>query len=149
MNTIGAVGALRLVARLHPQFPPFEEQPRVLRARNAALHMALVDTSDLRSAVVQMAKMVENLLAALDVDRDDFWGERATQVVDPMLDEVAKELERVVQAKIAVARARLETLTAGARPFQDRSKASAARSRLPWCEVVSRSGIGSADLIMK
>jgi hypothetical protein len=112
MKTIGAVETLRLVTRLHPQFSLFDDQPPVLRARNSAIHMALVDVKDLRVAVVQMARMVENLLVALELDRDDFWGERATQVVDSLLDEAARELERVVQAKIAVARGRLETLTA-------------------------------------
>lgn len=111
MKTIGAYEALRLVAHLCRTFPPFEQQPPVLVARNAALHTAIVDNDGLRAAVIQMTRMTECLLGELGLDRKQFWGERALPVADSLLDEAARELEQVIASKLAAARSRLDALT--------------------------------------
>jgi len=114
IKSIQLVDALKLVKHLHPAFP-FKENGAlpVSFARNAAIHMALFEAEHLRSAVIQLAQMTESLLGLLDLDRKAYWGERATVVVDSLLDEAAKRLEQIISAKVAVARSRLDTLKAG------------------------------------
>jgi hypothetical protein len=132
MRTIGAYEALRLVAQLHRGFPPFDQQPPALTARNAALHTALADRAQLRAAVVQMARMTESLLEVMKLDRSHFWGEHAMPVADSLLDEAARELEQVIKAKLAVARARLAALTENlAEPVAEALLATLAQGPLP------------------
>jgi hypothetical protein len=142
MKTIGAYEALRLVAQLHRGFPSFDQHPPALTARNAALHTALADRAQLRAAVVQMARMTESLLEVMKLDRSRFWGEHALPVADSLLDEAARELEQVVKAKLAVARARLAALIENlAEPVADALLATLARGPLQatawneWGEV--------------
>jgi hypothetical protein len=116
MRTIGAETALRLVQHVHAAFPPFEQQPLVLRVRNAAVHMALIDKAELRGAVLQMSRMTESLLTELGVDRDHFWGDHGKPVVNSLLDAARTALQHAVAAKMAAAGERLNRLTQDAPP---------------------------------
>jgi hypothetical protein len=104
MKSVVGYEALRLIKQLYPQFPLVGDKPVVLRVRNAAVHMALVDSQELRAGVIEMVKMVESLLGLLDLDREHFWGSAAMGAVDSLLDEAAREVTQIVAAKLGAAR---------------------------------------------
>lgn len=109
VRTIPASAALAACKHLHKKLPWNPNDNWALDARNAALHMALVDTRQLRRAVVQMAQIASFLCAEMEWPTENFWGPAATHVVD-LLDEAKTELERMVSAKVAAAKAQLEQL---------------------------------------
>ncbi len=114
MKTIGGVDALRLVKYLHKELPWIQQDVICLRVRNAAIHMALVQSIELRAAVVQMSRLVESILAELGFDRELFWGSsHEVSAVDHLLDEAKSERARIVAAKKAAAQRHLRRLLAG------------------------------------
>lgn len=115
MKTIGAVEALDLVKYLHKDFPWLSRDQVSLHVRNAAIHMALVQSDELRAAVVQMTRIIESLLALLALERESFWGPDEVSVVDYLMDEAQTEIARIVAAKKAAAQRRLDDLLSGLR----------------------------------
>lgn len=111
IKTIGAGDALQLVKRLLPTFSYHQRDDVVLGVRNAAAHMALVDHKDLRRAVVAMVRIVEDLLKAMEVDRQEFWGSSVLPAVDQAVDAATSEANRIIAAKLAAARLRIDSLT--------------------------------------
>lgn len=112
MKTIGALEALKIAKQLHKDLPLTQPNPVVFRVRNAACHMALVRSDSLRAAVVQMCRIVESLLLALDVDRRSFWGIHEIPAVDALLDEAKTEIARAVAVKKAAAASRIGRMLA-------------------------------------
>jgi hypothetical protein len=113
MKTIGGIDALRLAKHLHRELPWLHQDAISLRVRNAAIHMALVRSDELRAAVVQMSRLVECILTQLGLDRERFWGSYELSVVDYLLDEAKTERARTVAAKRAVAQRHLDGLLRG------------------------------------
>lgn len=113
MKTIGAVEALRLVKYLYKELPWLQQDGVSLRVRNAAIHMALVRTDELRSAVMEMSRLVESLIVPLGLARDDFWDPHSLSAVNYLLDEAKSETARIVAAKIAAAQRYLARLLRG------------------------------------
>ncbi|QKW14260.1 hypothetical protein [Verrucosispora sp. NA02020] len=114
MKTIGALESLKMAKYLHPALPFIVQSDQVvLRVRNAAVHMAMVLPDELRASVAVMCRLVDGLLAALSLDRDDYWGDHAVGVVDEILDMAKSEVRRIVAAKIAAAERRFSILISG------------------------------------
>lgn len=131
MKTIGAFEALRIVKYLYRELPWVQHDTVSLRVRNAAIHMALVRSDELRSAVVEMSRLIECLIVPLDLDRADFWGSHATSVVGYLLDEAKTERARIVAAKIAAAQRHLATLLEGLNAESRRVLLAALSGRAP------------------
>lgn len=113
IRSLGASDALKLAKYLKKDLPWNAQEQLALKARNAALHMALVDRRELHNATVSMAKIVDSLLAVLELNRNDFWGEAAIGVVTELFDEAKTETSRVVAGKRAVATRYLASLVSG------------------------------------
>jgi hypothetical protein len=107
-----AVDCLSVAKKLHPalRWNP-KTDSGVLNVRNAACHLGLVDMSELTAAIKIMVRIVEDLIAAMALPRDKFWGEHTVGVVDGLLDEAAKEVAVAVNAKVVRARLHLEAIT--------------------------------------
>jgi hypothetical protein len=114
MKTVGALESLKIAKHLHPPLPfNIQSDQVVLRVRNAAAHMGMVLPDELRAAVAVMCRLVDGLLAALSLKRDDYWGRDAVGVVDEILDIAKSEVRRIVAAKIAAAERRYAGLVSG------------------------------------
>jgi hypothetical protein len=113
MRTVGGIEALRLAKHLHRDLPWLQQDIVALRVRNAAIHMAMVRSDELRAAVVQMSRIGESLLAQLGLDRERFWGSHEVSVVEYLLDEARTERARIVAAKKAAAQRHLDELLVG------------------------------------
>ncbi|MEU0150325.1 hypothetical protein [Micromonospora fulviviridis] len=114
MKTVGAMEALKIAKHLHPSLPfNVQSDQVVLRVRNAAAHMGLVLPEELRAAIAVMCRLVDGLLPALSLERDEYWGSHAIGVVDEILDQAKSEVRRTVAAKIAAAERRFATLVSG------------------------------------
>lgn len=117
-KTKSASEVLVLVKRLHPAFrwnAPVDEL--ALRVRNAALHLGIVDATELRSAVKIMSRAVDDMVRSYgEADRSVFWGEAVLRLVDQLLDEAASEVKQEVAAKVAAAGAQLARRTVGLAP---------------------------------
>jgi hypothetical protein len=114
VKTIGAHEALLVAKHLRPALPytPPADQI-VLRVRNAAVHMGIVDRRELRAAVVVMCRIIETLLTVLGLDHSAFWGTEASSVVNEILDAAKSEVRRVVAAKMVAAKQHLAQLLSG------------------------------------
>lgn len=112
VRTKSALECLLIAKKLHPtlRWNPKTDMT-VLNVRNAACHLGLADMGELASAIKIMVKVVEDLLAAMALPRESFWGVHTLSVVDGLLDTAAKELAVAVNAKVARARIRLQSLT--------------------------------------
>lgn len=112
-RTRSASEALVLVKQLQPTFRwNAQADELALQVRNAALHIGIVDTRELRSAVKVMSRAVDDMVRFYgEGDRFAFWGKTALPLVDQLLDEAASEVEQEVAAKVAAAHARLASMT--------------------------------------
>ncbi|MFF0174776.1 hypothetical protein [Micromonospora profundi] len=114
MKTVGALEALKLAKYLHPPLPfNVQSDQVVLRARNSAAHMGIVLPDELRAAVAVMCRLVDGLLAALSLKRNEYWGSHALKVVDEILDIAKSEVRRIVAAKVSAAERRFAGLVSG------------------------------------
>jgi hypothetical protein len=116
IRTISAVDALALAKHLQKDLPWIPRDSLVLRVRNAALHMGLVEREELRRAVVQMCRLSSVLVKGLGLDNRLYWGDDAAPVVEHLLDEAKSETARTVAAKKAAAHERLTSLLTGLDP---------------------------------
>nr|BFE32623.1 hypothetical protein GCM10010200_048740 [Actinomadura rugatobispora] len=74
--------------------------------------MGIVDQRELKSAVMVMVRIVEDLIAAIEkADRVKFWAEDRIPLVDQFLDESLSDLRRTVAAKVAAAKRQIALLT--------------------------------------
>jgi hypothetical protein len=114
MKTRGAHDSLMCVKQFLPTLRyNTNNDGLVLQVRNAALHMSLVDFSELRKAIVGMIRIADDVLAAISLRRDSFWIARQLPIVDDMLDTAVDETKKIVAAKLASARLRLTQITRG------------------------------------
>jgi hypothetical protein len=116
LKSITATEGLLRAKRLHPTLVFNVSTPSdqiVLKVRNAAAHMALVDRTELRRAVLVMCRVIEGLLTPLGLEREPFWGSFALPVVDELLDQAIGEVRKLIVAKVAAARQRLRDMLEG------------------------------------
>jgi hypothetical protein len=151
-RTRSASEVLVLVKRLHPAFrwnAPVDEL--AVQVRNAALHLGIVDATELRSAVKIMSRAVDDMLRSDgQADRSAFWGEAVLRLVDQLLDEAASEVKQEVAAKVAAAGALLARRTLGLAPESaelllralsgSASRTSAEHAEAAECPVCHRQG---------
>jgi len=112
-RSVAAGEALKLVKHLVPKLPLTPSDVKPLEARNAAAHMGLVDGTHLRSAVVQYCRLAAVMLDALELDAEPFWGTDLATTAAALVEQARTETAQIVQAKLAAARVRVATRTAG------------------------------------
>lgn len=117
IKTIGGLEAVRLCRRLLKSASGIgdHEVQRAMRVRNAALHAALVDRNELRSAVADGVRIVDQLVAGMGADRDSFW-QGHLDLVNRLIDEHQAHVAHIVAAKIDAAREQLGRITAALPP---------------------------------
>lgn len=116
-RTRSASEVLGLVRRLRPAFRWAQGDERALQVRNAAVHLGIVDATELRSAVKIMCRAVDDMVRSYgEGDRTAFWGDTALPLADQLLDEAASEVKQEVAAKVAAAGARLARMISGLSP---------------------------------
>ena len=84
VRTVSAQTAVSHAKRLTSEliFSPMADDV-VFKVRNAALHMALVDSEELRQAITVMVRIVGQLLSVSPwPDRATFWGDELLKVAD-------------------------------------------------------------------
>jgi predicted RNA-binding Zn-ribbon protein involved in translation (DUF1610 family) len=113
VRTIGAHEACLRCARILPGFTYTQQVDQALFvARNGGAHLALTTDEIARESARIMVRLLEPLLVALEVGREEFWGDLLS-VADTLLDEKASQISATVELKIAAAIARLETRLVG------------------------------------
>lgn len=113
IRTIGAFNAVKLVAALHKGASvPLSLAEAALEVRNAATHVGLVDRDELRAAVSGMCRTMDAILDAMGADRAAFWGVNVG-LADTLIEEGRAAVEKIVEAKLASARAHLAQITKG------------------------------------
>ena len=108
-RSIAAAEVHRLAKHLHRALPIDLNDLAPLAARNAAAHLAIVDSGQLRRAVVQHCRIVQATLPLLELDDGPYWGASMRATVINLLDEAKSEVARVVAAKLAAATTALNT----------------------------------------
>jgi hypothetical protein len=81
----------------------------VFRVRHAAAHMALVNSDEVHTAVLEMLRYVHGLLAFQGANPVDFWGDLEPLAAE-LLDEAQSQRRQIVAARRAAAKARLAEL---------------------------------------
>lgn len=71
----------------------------VLQARNAAIHLGLVDRYNLHAVVRALVQTIDRLLSLGESDRELFWSRELLPIIKAVLDENAEEIRSVVEAK--------------------------------------------------
>lgn len=133
VKTIGGMKATRLCKRLLKGITVGDKEVEVvLEARNAALHLALVDRDELRAAVATMVRVVDEVLDGMEADRESFWGPHLS-VADNLVAEGRAEIASLVSAKVSAAQQRLEAITAQLSP----EVAAAVLAQRAWCRSSS------------
>ncbi|UQN31788.1 hypothetical protein [Brachybacterium kimchii] len=88
-------------------YPPFA-------VRNAALHMGMSDRKMTESAVKDMALLVNEVLAVLNVSPGSFWGSNLWPLVSTIIEEHSSAVEKTFHAKLFAAQqlyeSRIESL---------------------------------------
>jgi hypothetical protein len=111
VRTLSATDAVATAIHLHPGLAWHKERDEIVfRVRNAAAHMALVDSGELSAAIIVMIKYIHSLLAVQSSDAGEFWGSDLAPLAAELLDEAKSQTARVVAAKLAAARSSLEAL---------------------------------------
>lgn len=100
--------------RLTPQVIASNEQ--VMNVRNAAAHMALVDTAELEKAARALISIVEVLHPIGNRDEGAFWPDSLRDSVQLLRLNIATVAQRRAQAKIDVAREHYRSLLQGMMP---------------------------------
>lgn len=102
VKTISATTALAHARRLNPEIqfsPPNDDL--VFRVRNAAVHLAIVDSDELHEAVGIMVRAVDSFIALSPwPDRATFWGADRLGAVDALADDAADVVRRRLQSKM-------------------------------------------------
>lgn len=113
LRSISALDMIKLIKQIHTKLPIEVQDPVSLRVRNSSAHMGLVDATELRLGLIQMARVVDVILPLLELDPEPFWGSDLMPAVASLLDEASAEIARIIESKKARARARLAQLVKG------------------------------------
>lgn len=148
-RTVGGLEAMRAVTVAKPSLMLAEDDvKRALSVRNAATHLSILTTADLKAGIRSMVATIEVLLPSLATPMD-FWGQALLPHAETLREAVADQrMERVEEAK-SLARVRLEKLKIvgqsafeamaellDAKGYQDEVEGETARvaHRCPVCE---------------
>lgn len=116
IRTVGALAAFQLVRHFHKSIAIAESAAReVFETRNAAAHIGIVDRTEVRAATSTMSRAVDSILIAMGADRASFWGGRV-HIVDGLIQEQRETVAQIVAAKLAAARERVASISAGLSP---------------------------------
>jgi hypothetical protein len=110
-RSVPASDALATVRSIVKGFPKTPQNLEAFAVRNAACHMALVDAEQLRLAAIEMVKVIDALLAPMQLNRERFWGMGALPVANALVTEANTELQHRFEAKLAAAKREVYRLT--------------------------------------
>ena len=80
---------------------------KIQGVRNAAVHLAFVDSSKLRESLMSLVNLVDLTLARFGKSADEFWGVSLAEHVEKFRSDIHSEVDRKLSAKLAAARNRL------------------------------------------
>lgn len=112
LRTIEATDALAIAGKLHPTLKTQNDAREVFALRNTAIHMAIEVGDDLETAVVQMVRVVDELLTILGEQETEYWGTDLLPVIGDMKKKAGDALLNRANSKIAAAKKRFRALTA-------------------------------------
>lgn len=117
LRTLGGLDAFRLCKRLMKCAAGISEASarRALNVRNAALHLALVNRQELRAAVADSIRIVDQLVVGIGAERDSFWKSHV-ELVDKLIVEQQAQVAHIIAAKVQAAREQLARITAALTP---------------------------------
>lgn len=120
----------------HARFKPFV-------VRNAAAHMAIVETGELREAVRVHCRLSLEVLSCLSVEPSDYWGAASLGDAQSLADEARDQVRALAAVKISQARARIER---DLRQFSDGDRRAFLKS-LSTEFLTAGGGFAFADLL--
>lgn len=114
-KSIGGAELLKYFRRLSsvPTTLPNPAEFKPMQVRNAAAHMALVDSDLLRDAVTEFCDIAVKTLAKMSVPESSFWGEDVIDTVASLVTEAEDRTLALARVKIGAARKRVEAKLAG------------------------------------
>jgi hypothetical protein len=108
IRTITAGEALSRAARFIPELAGLGDDLELLiLVRNGIAHLGNASSSDAEDALIPYLKASERLRDALDLDREEYWGE-FVELVDSALEENVKRARLRVETALPVARNEFE-----------------------------------------
>lgn len=111
----------------------------VFAVRNSAVHMGLVEPSEVRAAVKSMVVAVQSVLELEEGNDYEIWREANLELVEALIDERTTEAQRATAEKKAVATRRYETLVESLpRPQREQVITSIERLSLKNLDEVNR-----------
>jgi len=112
LRTIDASEALKVVGKLHPTMKTQNDALDVFALRNTAAHMAMELGTELEKGVVQVVRVIDELLSFLSEDENAYWGSNLWSLVGEMKKKASDALLHRVRSKVAAAEMRFKTVTA-------------------------------------
>lgn len=110
LRSIDASGVWLLLEQIDPKLKLRAAAEVTAVVRNAAVHMALVESSNLEEAAIALTTIVAALHPFLGSKEPDFWGSDLNDIVQVLKDEKSNAIQRAVTALIAERRAQLDSL---------------------------------------
>ncbi len=101
-KTVTVTDCLATIGKIHNKFNwGGQNDPAhiVLEARNAAIHLGLVDRHNLHEVIRALVQTIDRLLGLGDSDRELFWSRDLLPIVEAVLDENAEAIRSVIEAK--------------------------------------------------
>lgn len=111
---------------------------KIQTVRNAAIHLAHVDSRKLREAVMSLVNLVDKALTTFQKDADAFWGVALAEHVEKFRSDAHSEVDRKLSAKLTAARSRHHAV------ISSYGKQSAA-DRFAIAEKVVSNEVGETD----
>lgn len=114
-KSIGGAELLKTFQRLSgvPAKLPNPVEFKPTRVRNAAAHMALVDSGLLKDAVTEFCEIAVKTIAKMGVPEAFFWGEDVIETVAALVTEAEDQVLALARVKIGAARKRVGEKLAG------------------------------------
>lgn len=132
VKTISWREALLILRHVDAKFGVASDLEFVMDTRNAAAHIAMVDSADLAEAVLKLVHVVGALHAYLPTkNEDDYWGPTHLAVVTGLRDARADRVQSAYDAKILAAKEAFDRLNAALSAGDQASVAILLESRPP------------------
>jgi len=137
IRTLSATLAVQTAKRLSPEIQYNAKLDDVVfRVRNAAAHMGLVDSAELRRAIGSMVRVVDSLVAASKwTDRRDFWSDDLIPAADAAAMEARHDASARLAAKLAGATIRLRELLSSLSPAAQATVRRSLAGRSPGASI--------------
>lgn len=113
-RSVGGVELIKLFRQVFgsSSLPPAPADFKPFRVRNAASHMALVESGELRDAVTEYCRLSLEILPRVKISLDDFWG-ADTELVRELASEAKGRTLVIARAKVAAAQSRIREKLGG------------------------------------